>query len=106
MTVKKHQPPDPLRRLRIKVVLQNTAQIAAAAKISASLGEKISTKPLSFTNAEKLDTQNGMRNRRNVCQRSNVTLFSLDAVVLMNKAKPMIRLNPNEVSQSRGFASK
>jgi hypothetical protein len=69
-------------------------------------GEKIKTNPLPFTSAEKLDTQNGIKNSRNVCQKSSFTLFALAAVVLMNNANPMIKLNPHDVSQSRGEGSK
>jgi len=63
-------------------------------------------KPFPFTSAEKLETQNGIRNSRNVCQKSSFTLFALTAVVLMNNANPMIKLNPSEVSQSLNEESK
>jgi hypothetical protein len=62
--------------------------------------------PFPFTRAEKLETQNGMRNSRKVCQKSNLTLFALPAVVLMNSANPIIKLNPSEVSQSLTEESK
>src|SRR5690242_2850227 len=84
----------------------NTVHKTTAAKISISFGEKIRMKFLPFTSAEKLDTQNGIRNNRNVCQKSNLTLFLLATVVLMNNANPIITLNPHEVSQSRGEGSK
>src|SRR6185503_9966747 len=99
IAAKKRQPTDTLHRLKARVAPQSVAHSTAATQISAGLGEKTSTNPLSFANAEKLETQNGMRNRRIVCQRSSVTLFSPAVVVLMNNAKPMMRLNPSEVSQ-------
>lgn len=77
-----------------------------AARISIGLGEKIRMNPLPFTSAEKLDTQNGIRNKRKVCQKSSFTLFGLAAVVLMNNANPMIKLKPRDVSQSLGEGSK
>jgi hypothetical protein len=77
-----------------------------ATRISVNFGEKIRINPLPFTNAEKLDTQNGIINSRTVCQNSSFTLFWLAAVVLMNSANPIIKLNPNEVSQSRNDESK
>ena len=48
--------------------------------------------PASFTSAAKLDTQNGMRNRRKTCQRSNCVVPLLDARVLNSSANPMIAL--------------
>jgi hypothetical protein len=78
----------------------------AATAISIGFGEKIKINPLPFTNAEKLDTQNGITNSRNVCQKSSFTLFALDAVVLMNNANPMIKLKPSEVNQSGSEESK
>jgi len=86
--------------------MHNSAHNPAATAISIGFGEKIKTNPLPFTNAEKLDTQNGIRNNRNVCQKSNFTLFALAAVVLMNNANPIIKLNPNEVNQSLTEESK
>jgi hypothetical protein len=78
----------------------------AAIAISPGFGEKIKMNPFPFTNAEKLDTQNGIKNKRNVCQKSSFTLFALAAVVLMNNANPMIKLKPSEVSQILGEESK
>jgi hypothetical protein len=86
--------------------MHNSAHNPAAIAISIGFGEKIRTNPLPFTNAEKLDTQNGIMNSLAVCQKSNFTLFLLAAVVLMNNANPMIKLNPNEVSQSLTEESK
>jgi len=94
------------RLLRRSTTPHNTAHKATAIPISISFGEKIRMNPLPFTNAEKLDTQNGIKNSRNVCQKSNFTLFALAAVVLINNANPMIKLNPSEVSQSRSEESK
>jgi len=86
--------------------MHNVAHNAAAIPISIGLGEKIKTKFLPFTNAEKLETQNGIMNSRAACQNSSFTLFLLAAVVLMNNANPMIKLNPHEVSQSLTEESK
>jgi len=86
--------------------MHNTAHNATAIPISIGFGEKIRMNPFPFTNAEKLETQNGIRNSRNVCQKSNFTLFGLAAVVLMNNANPIIKLNPSEVSQSLSEGSK
>src|SRR5215813_9066788 len=86
--------------------MHNSAHNPAPIPISIAFGEKIRMNPLFFTNAEKLDTQNGIKNNRNVCQKSSFTLFALAAVVLMNNAKPMIKLKPREVSQSLGEESK
>jgi hypothetical protein len=93
-------------RLNISTAAHNTAHKPTAVKISIGFGENIRMNPLPLTSAEKLDTQNGIKNSRNVCQRSSFTLLALAAVVLMNKANPMIKLNPHEVSQSRGEGSK
>ncbi len=49
---------------------------------------------------EKLETQNGIMNRRNVCQRSGFP------DTLSNKATPMIALMPSELSQMAGDGSK
>jgi hypothetical protein len=93
-------------RLSNSTIPHSTAHKTTAAKISLGFGEKIKMNLLPFTNAEKLDTQNGIRNSRNVCQKSNFTLFTVAAVVLMNNANPMIKLNPHEVSHSLGDLSK
>ena len=63
-------------------------------------------KPASFTSAAKLETQNGIRNSRKICQRSSRVVPRELACVLNSSAAPMIALNPNEVSHSRGLASK
>jgi hypothetical protein len=94
------------RRLSTSTTTHKIAHKPAAIPISISFGEKIRMKPRSFTSAEKLDTQNGIKNSRNVCQKSNLTLFALAAVVLMNNANPMIKLKPSDVSQSLSEKSK
>ena len=55
----------------------------AAITISFGFGEKISTKPLSFTSAAKLETQKGMRNRRNVGQNPSFIRVRLSLVSLL-----------------------
>jgi hypothetical protein len=100
------QPSRRFRRLSTITAMHNTAHNATAIPISIGFGEKIRMNPFPFTNAEKLETQNGIRNSRNVCQKSNFTLFGLAAVVLMNNANPIIKLNPSEVSQSLSEESK
>ena len=94
------------RRLSSSTSAHNKAHRTTADKISFGLGEKIKINPLSFTSAEKLETKNGIKNNRSVCQKSSFTLFALAAVVLINSAKPMIKLKPREVSQSLGEGSK
>jgi hypothetical protein len=94
------------RPLRMRTTMHKTPHKPAAMAISIGFGEKIKTNSFPFTNAEKLDTQNGIRNNRNVCQKSSFTLFVLAAVVLMYNANPMIKLNPSEVSQSLTEESK
>lgn len=78
---------------------------AAPAAFSYTVGGKISTYPEPFTKAEKLDTQNGMRNSLKVTQRSGHTQTGL-VCVLMSKAAPMMPLSPNDVSHKLGVASK
>jgi hypothetical protein len=95
-----------LRRRSSSSTTHKLTHNAAAIPISLGLGEKIRKNPFPFTNAEKLDTQNGLMNNRAVCQNSNFTLFLLAAVVLMNKASPIITLNPHEVSHNLGAGSK
>jgi len=76
--------------------------------VSASLGrgENTSTKSRPFTRAEKLETQNGIRNKRKICQRPSFTCPAPEAVVLMYSARPMMRLKPRDVSHKRGLGSK
>jgi hypothetical protein len=94
------------RLLSMSTTMHKIAHKPAAAAISITFGEKIKMNPFPFTNAEKLETQNGIRNNRNVCQKSSFTLFALAAVVLINNANPIIKLNPHEVSQSLSEESK
>jgi hypothetical protein len=54
--------------------------------------------------AEKLETQKGIRNSRNVCQRLKLTGASLPT--LNSNATPMMALIPKEVSQILGELSK
>lgn len=62
-------------------------------------------KPRPLTSAEKLETQKGMRNKRN-----SPHPFSREAPmaarVLNHSAQPMMPLSPQEVSQSVGLGSK
>ena len=57
-------------------------------------------KPFPFINDEKLDTQNGIKNKRNVCQGSAFAPSGLETLSI--KAKPMITLIPMEFSQMWG----
>jgi hypothetical protein len=93
-------------RLSTSTTTHNKAHKATAIPTSISFGEKIKMNPFPFTNAEKLDTQNGIKNNRDVCQKSSFTLFALAVVVLMYNANPIIKLNPHEVSQSLSEESK
>jgi hypothetical protein len=54
--------------------------------------------------AEKLETQNGIRNSRNVCQPFDGVWTSLR--MLNSNATPTMALIPNELSQIRGEMSK
>jgi len=54
--------------------------------------------------AEKLDTQNGMANRRNVCQAK--TALRDFVPTLRSKATPITALMPSEFSQIDGDGSK
>jgi len=54
--------------------------------------------------AEKLETQNGIRKIRKVCQRFGGTDLSLPA--LKRRATPTTALMPRELSQIRGEGSK
>jgi hypothetical protein len=74
--------------------------------ISSIRGEKMRTNPFPFTKAAKLETQNGIRNNRNVCQNSNFTFAVPADTVLMYRANPMMALNPSDVSQRRRLESK
>ena len=53
---------------------------------------------------EKLDTQKGMANSRNVCQRSRVA--DLNPPTLRISATPMTALMPTEFNQILGDGSK
>jgi hypothetical protein len=60
--------------------------------------------PFPLIKDEKLDTQNGIKNRRNVCH-----LFSRQeapAPTLIRRAIPMIALIPKEFNHIQGDASK
>ena len=85
---------------------QNAAISATPASRSLSRGEKTSQKFFPFTSAEKLETQNGVTNSRNIGQDSRSTGVLPDRVVLMSSATPMIPLSPSDVSQIRQFGSK
>lgn len=76
-----------------------------AIPVSNSRGEKIKINPLSFTSAEKLETQNGMMKNRAVCQRSRVSPLP-GVETLSSKAIPMTMLIPTEVIHNRGAGSK
>ena len=71
---------------------------------SVAEGEKTRMKPLPLMRDEKLDTQNGMANRRKVCQLSLVA--DLRPPTLRMSAKPMTALMPTEFSQMAGDGSK
>ena len=60
--------------------------------------------PLPLMSEEKLETQNGMANKRKVCQRSFVA--ALKPPTLRINAIPMTTLMPIEFSQILGEGSK
>src|SRR5882724_12113063 len=90
------------RRFNNATVAHSSAHSPIAIKTSLAFGENIRKKSLPLTRAEKLETQNGIMNRRMICQRSSFTRVPPVAAVLMNRANPMIRLKPSEVSHRRG----
>jgi hypothetical protein len=89
----------------IKTTTQTKQQITIAKTFSDTRGEKMSKKPRPFTNAEKLETQNGIKNKRKIGQKPNRTPGD-PLVVLIYSATPMMPLSPSEVSHNREFASK
>ena len=84
----------------------NPAQTPVPSAISCHCGENMRTKPLSFTRAEKLDTQNGIRKNRSVCQPSRERRVRAPHPAFSNSANPMMTLRPSEVSHSRALGSK
>jgi hypothetical protein len=60
--------------------------------------------PCPLMSAEKLETQNGIRNSRNVCQGFDDAGVSLRT--LNSRATPTMALIPNELSQIPGEVSK
>jgi hypothetical protein len=67
-------------------------------------GGKTRMKPLPLIRDEKLDTQKGIANRRNVCQLS--LLAELRPPTLRSSATPITALIPRELSQILGDGSK
>ena len=79
-------------------------QRATAVANSGSDGGKTRMKPLPLIRDEKLDTQKGMANRRNVCQRSRVA--DLNPPTLRISATPMTALILTMFNQILGDGSK
>jgi hypothetical protein len=92
------------RRIIITIT-QKAAQSKIAKAFSATFGENTRRNPWPLTNAEKLETQKGIRKRRKTGQNPKRTP-AVPLVVLMYNATPMMPLSPREVSQRRGFGSK
>jgi len=90
--------------LRPTTMAENAAQRPPAMANSEADGEKISRKPLPLIRDEKLDTQKGMANRRNVCQRSRLADWS--PPTLRMRATPITALIPTEFNQRLGDGSK
>lgn len=67
-------------------------------------GGKTSMNPLPLMRDEKLETQNGIANRRKVCHLSLVAVFK--PPTLRINAMPMTALMPTEFSQMLGDGSK
>jgi len=84
---------------------QKSAHRAVAVTVSLHFGENTKKNPRPFTKAEKLDTQKGIRKRRNTPHGAKGAPF-IAARVLRSRAHPIIPLKPSEVSQICGFASK
>src|SRR3954453_7995860 len=83
---------DRERRLISATDAHMRRQIPSARTFSTGFGEKIKTKPCPLTKAAKLETQNGIRNSRNRCQKSKGRVPSADELVLMINATPTITL--------------
>lgn len=81
----------------------NAAQTPTETTISSVLEGTMRINPLFLIKDEKLDTQNGMRKRRNVCHLSN-GLWPVPT--LRTSAVPMTALMPAELSQIMGEGSK
>lgn len=82
--------------------MTNTTHAATKPADWVSLEGKTSMKPLPLISAEKLDTQNGIVNSRNTCQR----WILLKPPTLSTSAVPMTALMPSELSQMAGAGSK
>lgn len=83
--------------------VRKIAHAPSEARFSRRDGGKIRTNPWSLISEEKLETQKGIKNNRNVCQRSGVPL---PAETLNTSAVPITALIPSELSQIDGEASK
>ena len=93
----------------MRVDRTKTPQIAMPIATSPARGEKTRMKPRSFTNAAKLDTQNGAMKNRAVAHTPNGTGATVRPVpdrAFKTNAIPTIRDNPNDVSHRRRLGSK
>ena len=88
------------------ITIKKASTHPTAKTFSRNVGGNIRMYPTSFTNAAKLETQNGMRYRRKICQRSSSIVPREADRVLMQSAIPMITLKPIEVSHRLGRGSK
>ncbi len=63
-------------------------------------------KPFPLISAEKLETQNGIRNNRRVCHLSLIATAEIWPPMLRTNATPMKALIPTEFNQMLGEGSK
>jgi hypothetical protein len=82
----------------------NAAQLPTKKNNSFALGGKIRINPRPLMSEEKLDTQNGIRNSRNVCHWLAPPAVGL--LTLRSNANPMTALIPRELIQIAGVGSK
>ncbi len=80
------------------------AQARARTICSRGLGGRIKKNPFPLMRDEKLETQKGIRKRRNVCQPAFLVWPGLETLKI--RAAPMTMLMPTELSQMRGEGSK
>ena len=80
------------------------AQARARTNCSRGLGGRIKKNPFPLMRDEKLETQKGIRKRRNVCQPAFPVWPGLET--LKTRAAPMTMLMPMKLIQMRGEGSK
>jgi hypothetical protein len=90
--------------LIVKTIAKNRAQNSIDTNVSSNLGDTTIKNPWSLIKEEKLETQNGMRYNRKVCQKSLSPVASKET--LNNKPVPITALMPIEFIQILNEGSK